>query len=110
MNTKITRTSAVTALEEAIASYAGETGPGVWGVEGDGDYGGSAYVLLTYEVEAEEMSDDCDVIWKKWGGEAILAAAGLETCGGGGADRNQDKWGVDTYYEWGRISVVGEEE
>lgn len=109
-----TRAQALAALNEAIAAYSDPTGPGTWSAE---DFHGSGRpsVGLTYKVDIEGDGPEPhpelqtgDEPWKMWGGDAILAAAGLEQFDGM-SDSYTDKYGDQIYCDSAVIEVEEEE-
>ncbi len=87
-----------------------ETGPGHWGVEAEWDVAGRPAIALIYRVECSgggpEPHPDfvyADMPWSAWGGNAILAAAGMETFTGM-AEGYTDKYGDDMYADAGAES------
>ena len=70
-------TQAAAALNTALAAYAGDTGPGYWTVSTATAKGGVTGPCLTYVADQDCDVTDPDQPWKVWGGEAIIASAGL---------------------------------
>lgn len=105
------RDIAIARLEAAIAAYEGDTGPGCWQVERDFDRVGQARIGLTYLLGISDQPEDMagDEPWKIWGGNAILAQAGLESQDGH-ADSWVDKYGDGVYGDSAIINVQGEDE
>lgn len=106
-----TRAQALEALNTAISAYQGPVGPGAWSAE---DFHGSGRLAigLTYKVEIEgdgpephpEMITG-DEPWNLWGGDAILAAACLDSFDGMG-DNYTDKYGDQIYSDSAVIEVA----
>lgn len=88
----------IATLTAAIDAYQGDTGPVTWSAQ---DHCDKALLIGAYSANA--VNDrDCpltDEPWKLYGGDAIIAAAGLEW-GDSGMDADQDKWGDDMVSQW----------
>ena len=64
-------------LLAARDAYDGDTGPGYWTVGTATAKGGLSGTSLTYVAAAGCEVTDPGQPWRQWGGEAIIAAAGL---------------------------------
>ena len=84
----------ITALESAIAETPSAVGE--WSVNAGKDY--VQIVWTCDERDAPEMYGDEP--WSEWGGNAILAAAGVRQFDDSGADRYQDRFGDLLVAQW----------
>ena len=99
----------IDALEAAIRAQT-ETGPVAWSVN-DGD--GYVQLVGIYDSpdEDDELATSPDLSWKKFGGDAILAAAGLtDQWGKSGTEGYEDCYGDDVVSDWVEFSVEDDEQ
>ena len=92
-----TATFKIAALQDAIKSTAANsTSPGLWSVESGGDY-----VMLVWACDADAAPEMYgDEPWSEWGGNEIIAAAGMPEFDDSGCDGYTDKYGTEVVSQW----------
>ena len=97
----MTKTDLVKAIETAIEAHEDVDVPGTWSV-----FSGDDYVQLVWTcdtAEAPEMYGDEP--WSEWGGNAIIAAAGLPRFDDSGVDGYTDHYGDPVVSQWVQWNV-----
>lgn len=112
----LTPAAAIAAMKKAIEQHAAtNTGPGVWVAS---EYRDDGRVMLAYQVacggEGPEPHPDItqgDEPWKQWGGDAIIAAAGLDKLPqDGGQDHWTDRDGDEMWAEYVVVQLPQEDD
>jgi len=97
----MTNTDTIAAIESAIVSKANVKFPGLWSVNA-----GDGYVQLVWTCDEDATPEMYgDEPWSEWGGNAIIAAAGMPEFDDSGCDGYQDKYGTDVISQWVKWNV-----
>ncbi len=77
--TLLKRSEAIRMLNVAIKAYGGDTGPGSWTIDENYPSIEIRTIALDYIWPSADLPKDqaSDAPWKLWGGDRILAAAGV---------------------------------
>lgn len=98
----MSNTALVKAIETAIeAHFASADFPGEWSVNFGDDY-----VQLVWTCDVAEVPEMYgDEPWSEWGGNAIIAAAGLPRFDDSGIDSCTDRYGDTVVSQWVQWNV-----
>ena len=100
----MTNTDTIAAIESAIVSKANVKFTGLWSVNA-----GDGYVQLVWTCDEDAIPKMYgDEPWSEWGGNEIIAAAGLGEPDDSGCDGGRDQYGDNVVSQWAQWNIETE--